>query len=596
MLKDILSPFYVWKRAFSKPFALKRPIEDRPGAPRYRGFHVNDQEKCIGCGTCETICQNAAIDMVPVEGVETTNGDSGLRPRIDYGRCCWCALCVDICTTESLGMSNEYIWVDSDPEAFRFVPGAEQKSWDRSELGYRRAEGYHLLNGERAEMPMLEPDEGIGSFIEMVKGYSKEAARKEADRCVECGLCVAACPAHMDIPQYIRAVREDTLDEGLRLLYKTNPFSATCGRVCTHRCEDACALGHTGDPIAIRWLKRYIVDQIALDDFHDILAQEIVPQHKKVAIVGAGPGGLSAAYYLALLGYDITVYEANSHAGGMLRYGIPEYRLPYDQLDKDVGYIQSLGVKIACDSKVGQDVDFDDLMQNYDAVFCSTGLNQPYAIEIEGENAETVMSGLEILDDVTNGKQPRIGQRVAVIGGGNVAMDAARTARRYGSDVTILYRRREVDMPADDEEIHDAKLEGVTIITQAIPLKIEKADDGTLRFIWGKARMVDDGPGRRPKPVLIEDEIDTFEADTIIAAIGQGADYTFISKPVAERMTFTRGKVQTDEYGQTGAPNVFAGGDTVNRAADAVSAIADGHRAAIGIDRFLRSATTGITE
>lgn len=589
-LKDVIAPLYVWKRAFSKPFALKRPIEDRPGAPRYRGFHINDQKKCIGCGTCEAICQNRAIDMVPVEGVETTNGDSGLRPRIDYGRCCWCALCVDICTTESLGMSNEYIWVDSDPEVFRFVPGAENKPWDDSELGYRRSEEYRLLHEERVDMPMLSPDEGVTSFIEMVKGYSKEAAQKEADRCVECGLCVAACPAHMDIPQYIRAVREDALDEGLRLLYKTNPFPAVCGRVCTHRCEDACAIGHTGDPIAIRWLKRYIVDQVPLDEFHDILAQEIVPQHKKVAIVGAGPGGLSAAYYLALLGYDVTVFEANSHAGGMLRYGIPEYRLPYDQLDKDIAYIQSLGVKVACDTRVGQEIVFEDLMSTYDAIFCSTGLNQPYKIEIEGEDDTTVMAGLEILDDVTNGKQPKIGQKVAVIGGGNVAMDAARTARRYGSDVTILYRRREEDMPADEEEIHDAKSEGVEMITQAIPLKIEKAANGKLRFIWGKARMMDDGPGRRPKPMLIEDEVYTFEADTIIAAIGQGADYTYLSKAVAEKITFTRGKVETDEYGQTGEPKVFAGGDTVNRTADAISAVADGHRAAIGIDRYLRSA------
>ena len=228
------------------------------------------------------------------------------------------------------------------------------------------------------------------------------------------------------------------MEEGLRILYKTNPFPAVCGRICTHRCEEVCALGHTGDPISIRWLKRYIADQIPLSDYEQVLAQEIIPNYKKVAIIGAGPGGLSAAYYLALLGYDITVYEAHEYAGGMLRYGIPEYRLPYDQLDKDIEYIHSLGVKIACNTRIGEDIPFNDLLDRYDAIFYSTGLSQPYRIEIAGEDDPNVISGLELLDDVTKGKKPNIGKKVAVIGGGNVAMDAARTARRFGSNVTII--------------------------------------------------------------------------------------------------------------------------------------------------------------
>ncbi len=585
-LRDILSPFYVWKRAFSKPFVVDKPLDERPGAPRYRGFHKNDMEKCIGCGTCSDICQNAAIDMVPVEGQETTKGDSGLRPMIDYGRCCWCALCVDVCTTGSLTMSNEYTWVDTDADVFRFVPGAEEKPWDSAELGYQRADNYSLLHHDRISMPMEDFDEGIHSFVEMVKGYSREQAQKEADRCVQCGICVAACPAHMDIPDYIKAVREGDLEEGLRLLYRTNPMSATCGRICTHKCEESCAMGHLGDPISIRWLKRYIIDQIPDNEFGRILNEEFAPNGKKVSIIGGGPGGLAAAYYLILMGYEVTIYESRSKAGGMLRYGVPEYRLPELQLDRDIDHVVKLGVKMMYNTRVGKDIDFKKLHEESDAIFIAIGLDQPYYMGIEGEDLPGVIPGLKLLDDVTEGRDPDIGKRVAVIGGGNVAMDACRVSRRLGCDVTLLYRRREEDMPADEEEIHDSKMEGVNIVTQAIPIKIEKGDP--LTFVWGEAKMVDQGPGKRPNPELMEDRIHNDPFDTIISAIGQGGDFRFIPENLAESVKVKRGKIFTYEWNQTGDAKVFAGGDIANSTADAISAIADGHRAAKGIDMLLK--------
>jgi len=591
-LKDILSPFYVWKRAFEKPFSVATLKEAREGAPSYRGFHKNDIEKCIGCGTCAEICQNATIDMVPVKDAQ--HGDSGLRPRIDYGRCCWCALCVDICPSGSLTMSNSYIWVEDGldrdvRETYCYIPGVDQKPWDEIEAGYKKPDNYELLHLNRIKMPHMPAEERLLSFTEMVHGYSREMALAEADRCIQCGICTATCPAHMDIPKYIKAIREDEIPTALKILYDTNPMPGVCGRVCTRKCEDVCALSHRGEAISIRWLKRYITDCAESGDYAKILCDEIEPSGKKVAIIGSGPGGLSAAYYLRSMGHEVHVFEKQAAAGGMLRYGIPAYRLPYEKLDQDIDYILSLGVKLHLNTCIGKDLSFDKVYENHDAIFISTGLFEPYRIGINGEDNPGVISGLKLLSDVTNDLPIAVGAHVVVVGGGNVAMDAARTARRMGAEVTVLYRRRLEDMPADREEIDEALEEGVLFVCQAIPLEIVKSASGRLEMYWGKAEMVIQEGSKRPQPILIEGSREELIADTIISAIGQGMNFTWMDGEASAQIKFGKWNIEADRYGRTTDEKVFIGGDMFNKTADAISAIADGHRSAKAIDTLLQN-------
>jgi NADPH-dependent glutamate synthase beta subunit-like oxidoreductase len=287
-------------------------------------------------------------------------------------------------------------------------------------------------------------------------------------------------------------------------------------------------------------------------------------------------------------GYAVTVFEAQQHAGGMLRYGVPSYRLPDADLDKDIEYIVSLGVDMNLNTRVGSDISFDILLQDYDAVFLSTGLSVPSSMRIEGEDHPRVLSGLQILADVASGRDPGIGNKVAVIGGGNVAMDAARVSRRMGADVTILYRRRIADMPADIEEIHESQEEGCTIVPQAIPVEIINAESPQQIVIkWGEAEMVQDPKGGRPRPVLQEDRMHEETYDCIISAIGQGSNLDFLSRDVQEELAIEWGKFKPGEYQHTTLGKVFVGGDVANRTADAISAIEDGHHAARGIDRYL---------
>lgn len=592
-LKDILTPFTAWKRVSKQPVTLIDPFNDRPGAERYRGFHQNDLTKCIGCGTCETICENEAIDLVPYK--DPVSGDSGLRPRLDYGRCCWCALCVDVCTTGSLKLSNNYTWITTDPEDFRFTPGIDKKDWDDEPKGWIKPEpNYEFYSTKRATMEHLHPEERSSSFIEMVKGYSYEQAKEEADRCVECGICVATCPAHMGIPEYIKAIRNDSIEEGLRVLYETNPLPEICGRICTHKCETVCSIGHKGDPLSIRWLKRYIADQVPSGMYQSILnTNDIQNNGKKVAIIGSGPSGLSAAHYLALMGYSCTIFEQYEKAGGMMRYGIPEYRLPYDQIDKDIDYILSLGVDIKYNTRVGKDITFNQLESEFDAVFAGTGLHLGRGTGVEGSDNEHVYYSTDLLRFITEGKDIEVTEKIVVVGGGNVAMDITRSLARlqnqkYGKvQIITTSLEREKNMPADREEVVESREEGAIIMPGWAPKRIEIKDGRPTGLHVVKCNSLFDDTGRF-NPQCDTSVTNFFEGSMIIQSIGQGMDISYLDEKWTSKLTFSpRGRVVTNEYFQTDLKWFFMGGDIIE-GPDVIHGIANGHKAAKGIDQYIQ--------
>ncbi len=590
-VSDVLSPFTAWKNLFRDPVTIRDPLRDRPGAPRYRGFHQNDLEKCIGCGTCEAICQNAAIDMVPVAGIETQLGDSGLRPRIDYGRCCWCALCVDVCMTQSLSMSNSYTWVDGDPDAFRFTPGLDNQSWDQEALGYHRPAGHRLTAAARIPMAELAPEVRIDSFAEIVAGYDREAARQEADRCVSCGLCIATCPTHMAIPDYIAAVRDGDYERGVRLLYETNPFSAVCGRVCTHKCETSCAARHEGDPIAIRWLKRHLLDQVTPDRVRAIVGGPGQATGHRIAIVGAGPAGLTAAFDLARQGHGVTVFEAQDQPGGMTRWGIPEYRLPYAAIDRDIDIIRSVGVEIRCNCPIGGDLTLADLRGQYDVVLLALGLHLGRATRIPGSDHPDVRKAVDLLRQATAGEDFGTPRQALVIGGGNVAMDIARTLARlqrrtYGEVRVIVTALEDLEhFLADPEEIREAGEEGIQILAARGPREVMIQDGRVTGLKTWRVKAIFDDQGRFAPTYDASDE-QCHPAEMLVEAIGQMTDTSLLGDDLTERLAWQRGRLQIDDGGRTSENWLWATGDMV-RGPDVVTAVADGHRVAASIHSAL---------
>ncbi len=397
--------------------------------------------------------------------------------------------------------------------------------------------------------------------------------------------CQNACPAGVNVPGYIALIAAGKLREAYNLVRKENPFPAICGRVCTHPCESKCRRAQLDEPISIASLKRYVADYVLKNEepYYDLVFPK---KGKKVAVIGAGPSGLTCAYYLARLGYDVDVYEAQPVAGGVLAFGIPEYRLPKDVLQQEVKLIEQVGVRIHLNTEVGKDISFDKIRSDYEAVYVATGTQFSRKINISGEDLSGVYHGLEFLRDVNLGKEVKVGESVAVIGGGNTAIDAARVALRLGAkEVTILYRRVEEDMPADEQEIKDAVEEGVKIIPLVAPVRIcgdnQVQTVECIRMELGEF----DSSGRR-KPKSIKGSEFSVKAEMVIPAVSQYSDLPFINKDEVEVTDW--GTFITDQDTlMTKMKGVFAGGDVARGSDVAITAIADGKKAAIAIDQYL---------
>ena len=398
--------------------------------------------------------------------------------------------------------------------------------------------------------------------------------------------CQNACPASVNVPGYVSLIAAGRPRDAYNLVRKENPFPAICGRVCTHPCESKCRRSQLDEPLAICDLKRYAADYV---QSHEEPYMDLVFPKKpeSVGIIGAGPSGLTCAYYLARLGYDVTVYEGHHIAGGMLAYGIPEYRLPKEILAREIRQIEQVGVTIHTGMEVGKNIAFDELRARHNAIYVATGTQFPNTVDVPGEDQAGVYHGLDFLRDVSLGKEVKVGNNVVVIGGGSTAFDAARTALRLGAaKVTVAYRRLIEDMPADQREIDEAVEEGIEILPLVAPLEFvgENGHVTGMRSIRMELKGFDNAGRRRPQPV--EDSEFILPADMIIPAVSQHSDLPFISKDEVE-LTRWGTLVVDNETKMTKIRGVFAGGDAVRGPDVVIQAIADGKLAARSIDRYL---------
>ncbi len=455
----------------------------------------------------------------------------------------------------------------------------------------------------RVHMPELDAAVRSRNFAEVNLGLGLEQAVLEAKRCIQCKHrpCVEGCPVGVSIPEFLDALAAGDLPASAAILQGDNALPAVCGRVCPQesQCEARCVRGVKGEPVAIGYLERFVADWAMANAAELSEVQLPSPSGRRVAVVGCGPAGLTAAGELARAGHEVTIFEALHDTGGVLRYGIPEFRLPKTIIDAEVARLTAMGVTIECNVIVGKTLTIRELQGEFDALFIANGAGLPTMLNIPGENLKGVYSANEFLTRVNlmeAGRNPASptpiirGERVAVIGGGNTAMDCVRTARRLGAErAMIVYRRGEAEMPARLEEIKHAKEEGVEFVMLTAPLEIVGNDEGWVSAL--RCQRMELGPpdeSGRCKPVVVPGSEFDLEADVVVNAVGTRAN-PLLTASAPELLLNRWGNIVSDEQGATSIPGVYAGGDIVRGGATVILAMGDGKQAATAINGYLAS-------
>ncbi len=455
------------------------------------------------------------------------------------------------------------------------------------------------------KVPVREQDPKVRAtnFDEVCYGYNAEEAVEESERCLHCknAKCIQGCPVSINIPEFIAAIRKKDFKEAYNVISESSALPAVCGRVCPQesQCEGQCIRGIKGEPVSIGKLERFTADWAREQGIRPEPAKE--KNGHKVAVIGAGPSGLTCAGDLARLGYDVTIFEALHKAGGVLSYGIPEFRLPKSAVvDQEVENVKNLGVRIETNVIIGKSITVDELLteEGFEAVFIGSGAGLPMFMHIPGENANGVFSANEFLTRNNLMKAYRedydtpihCGKKVAVVGGGNVAMDAARTALRLGAEVHIIYRRSEEELPARKEEVHHAKEEGIQFDLLCNPVEIHVDENGWVKGIRCIRMELGepDASGRR-RPVPVEGSEFDMDVDTVIMSLGTSPNPLISSTTIGLDINKRKCIIANEEDGQTSKTGVFAGGDAVTGAATVILAMGAGKAAAKGIDSFIRS-------
>jgi len=454
---------------------------------------------------------------------------------------------------------------------------------------------------EKTPMPVLDPEVRSKCFEEVTTGYTEENAASEALRCLNCKNmpCIEGCPVKISIPRFIGKIKEGDYEGAYQVIAESSSLPAVCGRVCPQetQCEAKCVRGIKGDPVGIGRLERCV------SDWHNTHSQEAAAKPElnghKVAVIGSGPSGLTCAGDLIKRGYEVTVFEALHIPGGVLVYGIPEFRLPKAIVRKEIDGLQKLGVEVRTNSVIGKTYTIDELMneQGYEAVFIGSGAGLPQFMKLKGENLKGVYSANEFLTRINlmkaykpdNSTPIQHGKRTIVVGGGNVAMDAARCAKRLGADVTIVYRRTEKELPARREEVEHAKEEGIEFRMLTSPVEIGGNSDGWVdSIICEKMELGAPDASGRARPVPIPDSNFTIQADCVIIAIGTSPNPLIKSTTKGLETQKWGGIVADETTGATSKPGVYAGGDAVTGAATVILAMGAGKQAAEAIDEYIR--------